>query len=753
MPSDFVKTTGSISITSGDDFFSGTGTTFAGHDWEGAQVWINPASGARYCIGVVAAVDPQGVYPNLGPIPLVSEWRGSTATDEEFEIIDGPAIANAARQSAIYARFTEHLKQNMGLVGNTADEDVDFSLVPANSLFVDGVSRVISQWRGGVLEPVQVIGAQFLPSGEWDQGGPRGTLTIGGGNVAVSLATYKKFILTFNANFTLQLPTNCEVGDEYTIVFVNSGGTHTRAFASGHVGEAASEIRTLEGERTVLLFTVGAETAGTATEVSVQKVVFDINDLVTDSESVWISNVDDNFLEPGTDNASWTAFPMNNISVSATGTSVTSLSLGTGSKVFTTQTGRIWALGTRLRAASAADLTTHWMEGVVTDYTGDQLTVSMDKFFGSGTRADWNIGIIGQFSAVAGADGSDPGAMYDYSTTVTAGASAGTFRFNNATWASVTALYVADLDRSNNDLSPFMLTVGDSTSVTKGHILLTDPATGAQAIFVITGAASDQSGYTSIPVDWVAGATSFTNGNAISLQFELRGDAGSGADDFLDLTDTPANYSGAASKIVRVNSGATALEFGPVLGDAAAKNTGTTNGTLAAGDDSRITGAIQSSVLTTRGDIIFRNATVPARLGKGTTGQILRQGTDDPAWADDFIVLEYVIDGGGAVITTGVKGDLVCEQAGTILGWTILADQSGSIVIDVWKDTYANYPPVVGDSITASAKPTVTTATKNQSSTLTGWTTSVTAGDIFRFNVDSVTSHTRVIISLKIRPS
>ncbi len=35
---------------------------------------------------------------------------------------------------------------------------------------------------------------------------------------------------------------------------------------------------------------------------------------------------------------------------------------------------------------------------------------------------------------------------------------------------------------------------------------------------------------------------------------------------FLGLTDTPSSYSGQGSKIVRVNSGATSLEFGPVLG-------------------------------------------------------------------------------------------------------------------------------------------------------------------------------------------
>lgn len=43
---------------------------------------------------------------------------------------------------------------------------------------------------------------------------------------------------------------------------------------------------------------------------------------------------------------------------------------------------------------------------------------------------------------------------------------------------------------------------------------------------------------------------------------------------------------------------------------------------------------ISNILLTTRGDIIYRNATVPARLAKGTEGQVLAMGANDPAWAD-----------------------------------------------------------------------------------------------------------------------
>lgn len=112
--------------------------------------------------------------------------------------------------------------------------------------------------------------------------------------------------------------------------------------------------------------------------------------------------------------------------------------------------------------------------------------------------------------------------------------------------------------------------------------------------------------------------------------------------------------------------------------------------------------------------------------------------------------ITFIIDGGGSTITTGVKGYLEIPFACTIDRATALADQSGSIVVDIWKDTYANYPPTDADSITSAAPITISSATKSQDATLTGWTTSVTAGDILGFNVDSITTCQRVTIALRV---
>lgn len=112
------------------------------------------------------------------------------------------------------------------------------------------------------------------------------------------------------------------------------------------------------------------------------------------------------------------------------------------------------------------------------------------------------------------------------------------------------------------------------------------------------------------------------------------------------------------------------------------------------------------------------------------------------------VALNFVIDGGGSAITTGLKGFLEIPFGMTLTGVTVLAEQSGSAVIDVWKDAYANFPPTVADTITASAKPTLSSAAKTKDTTLTGWTTSVNAGDILAFNVDSASTVQRLTIAL-----
>lgn len=166
----FVTDAGTISVANGASTVVGTGTLFGGRDREGAQIWVQPAASAPYRVGTVAAVDPRGIYDNL-ELPLVHPWNGTAVVGEEYELVDGAAIANGASQAAIYARFTADMENKYGLVGNLADMPSDFldeewTRVFENTIFNDRVTRALYQYRQGVLEPVD-LPKDFLPRGAW----------------------------------------------------------------------------------------------------------------------------------------------------------------------------------------------------------------------------------------------------------------------------------------------------------------------------------------------------------------------------------------------------------------------------------------------------------------------------------------------------------------------------------------------------------------------------------------------------------
>lgn len=180
-----------------------------------------------------------------------------------------------------------------------------------------------------------------------------------------------------------------------------------------------------------------------------------------------------------------------------------------------------------------------------------------------------------------------------------------------------------------------------------------------------------------------------------------------------------ADITGADKQILRVSG--TTLGFGTID----LSSTSAVSNQLAAASVPALTGAVASA-----GGTLSTTATI------------------------DLVV---VIGDGSNVLTTGAAGNWTSQFdfAATIVQWTVVAKQSGSVSIDVWKTTYTNFDsggthPVAADKISASAPITFSSATKAQDSTLTGWTKSIAAGDILAFNVASVTTCTQVVINIKL---
>lgn len=110
-----------------------------------------------------------------------------------------------------------------------------------------------------------------------------------------------------------------------------------------------------------------------------------------------------------------------------------------------------------------------------------------------------------------------------------------------------------------------------------------------------------------------------------------------------------------------------------------------------------------------------------------------------------------VVDGGGVVLSTGTKGSPVqCPYSGTIVAARLFANIAGGVVVDVWKSTYLTFPPTNAMSITAAAPMTITAAQKSEDVTLTGWDVTVAEGDIFWFNIDSISTISCLTIELLI---
>lgn len=123
----------------------------------------------------------------------------------------------------------------------------------------------------------------------------------------------------------------------------------------------------------------------------------------------------------------------------------------------------------------------------------------------------------------------------------------------------------------------------------------------------------------------------------------------------------------------------------------------------------------------------------------------------------EFITINYVIDGGGSVITTGKKGGLWVHFNCEVVSWVISDDSySGSATVKVTYSRYANFPTQFGMS-TITSHPNLSGAQKNTAVATGQWSRTLIDGQdqaegvYIGFNVSAATSVRRLTVGLKCR--
>lgn len=152
-------------------------------------------------------------------------------------------------------------------------------------------------------------------------------------------------------------------------------------------------------------------------------------------------------------------------------------------------------------------------------FTGSQGVIGY-----TGSKGD--IGYTGS----KGDKGDFGGAAFDYNFNTSTSASdpgSGNVAFSNTTLSSATTLYINQLDLVGANSYNYLQVIDDSTSAIKGTFRVFEKAnTLNSADFSITGTHTHGGSYFSVPIAWLNGTTSFTDGLDVTITFVRTGDKG-----------------------------------------------------------------------------------------------------------------------------------------------------------------------------------------------------------------------------------
>lgn len=323
----------------------------------------------------------------------------------------------------------------------------------------------------------------------------------------------------------------------------------------------------------------------------------------------------------------------------------------------------------------------------------------------------------------SGIDGVSAGPLFALSTNTTmADPGPGTLRFNNASLASATtmAIDVTSAAPGNPTIKPFLLTWDASTNT--GHRgALTFTKLGAQenfAIFAITGALVDNTGWIQFTLAYVAGGGTLANGDILVAQFDRTGNRGADglSAGFQYAFSTNTTIADPSAGGIRLNNGTLSAVTALAISDQTAE-TGNPSiaAAIAAWDDSTNTAH--------RGLITLRKLTAPQNFAQYFVNSDL---TANSGWSNvpvthlssngsfsnaDVLTVEFTRTGNKGLDGTGIGDVLAANNLNDLANKQTAADNLSIHGADIASAATIDLDAALGTIIDITGTTSISTVT------------------------------------------
>lgn len=246
------------------------------------------------------------------------------------------------------------------------------------------------------------------------------------------------------------------------------------------------------------------------------------------------------------------------------GTSTTSLTIGTGTKTFTTQLTKSFLVGSFVQAFSQADHANYMYGSVISYDTGTgALSLDVTVTGGSGTLTDWLLFTAGARggTGATGAQGNPAGFKYTFNTATSGDPGSGKFLFNNATFASATAMNISETDGDGNGLAALLATLDDSTSTNKCIVFFQKENDTEGFLAYLTGTITDNGGYDTFSITPITALGTMADNDVcrlIPVRVGDKGTDGAGTGDVVGpasaVADSIPRFSGTTGKLLKAGT-------------------------------------------------------------------------------------------------------------------------------------------------------------------------------------------------------